>query len=126
MFASFGGWKYSTVEIFDKGFFVLFLFSECQGLNLKNNCLRTQPKNKLKIPLCLICFLVVAASSIGQEPAGLGELLKDYENQRVLAAIDRGLNWLKLQQGVNGLFRDHPRMTSLVISAFLKHPTGKS
>ena len=126
MFASFGGWKYSTVEIFDRGFFVLFLFSECQSLNLKNNCLRTQPKNKLKIPLCLICFLVVAASSIGQEPAGLGELLKDYENQRVLAAIDRGLNWLKLQQGVNGLFRDHPRMTALVISAFLKHPTGKS
>ena len=88
--------------------------------------LRTQPKNELKPFLCLCCFFAVATLSIGQEPVGLGEVLKNYENQRVLAAIDRGLNWLRLQQGVNGLFRDHPRMTALVICAFLKHPIGKS
>ena len=83
-------------------------------------------KIELKILLYLFCLLVIVTASIGQESASLGELLKDYKNQRILAAIDRGLNWLRLQQGVNGLFRDHPRITALVISAFLKHPTGKS
>ena len=102
------------------------MFSECKGLNLKYLGLRTQPKNELKPFLCLCCFFAVVTLSIGQEPVGLSELLKNYENQRVLAAIDRGLNWLRLQQGVNGLFRDHPRMTALVICAFLKHPSGKS
>ncbi|SVD79517.1 uncharacterized protein METZ01_LOCUS432371, partial [marine metagenome] len=76
----FGDGNTVQLKFLIRDFFVLFLFSECQGLNLKNNCLRTQPKNKLKILLCFFCSLVFAASSIGQEPAGLGELLKDYEN----------------------------------------------
>ena len=46
-------------------------------------------------------------------------------NQQVLEAIDRGLNWLKLQQGEDGLFHDHPGLTALAISAFLRHPENR-
>ena len=99
---------------------------ELQNLNLKNSRLRTELQVGLRILLGLFFLLVVVTLSTSQRPARLDELLKDYGNQRILAAIDRGLNWLRLQQGINGLFRDHPRMTALVISAFLKHPTGKS
>lgn len=105
---------------------MLHLLFELQNLNLKNSRLRTELKVGLRILLGLFFLLVVVTLSTSQRPARLDELLKDYGNQRILAAIDRGLNWLRLQQGINGLFRDHPRMTALVISAFLKHPTGKS
>ncbi len=46
-------------------------------------------------------------------------------NQQVIEAIDRGLNWLKLQQGEDGFFRDHPGLTALAISAFLRHPENR-
>ncbi len=46
-------------------------------------------------------------------------------NQQVIEAIDRGLNWLKLQQGEDGLFHDHPGLTALAISAFLRHPENR-
>ena len=46
-------------------------------------------------------------------------------NQQVLEAVDRGLNWLKLQQGEDGLFHDHPGLTALAISAFLRHPENR-
>ena len=46
-------------------------------------------------------------------------------NKRVLESIDRGLMWLKQQQGADGLYRDHPGITALAITAFLKHPMNK-
>ena len=48
----------------------------------------------------------------------------DYQdlNPRVLAAIDRGLEWLKAQQEDSGLFRHHPGITGLAVTAFLRHP----
>lgn len=46
-------------------------------------------------------------------------------NQQVLEAVDRGLNWLKLQQSPDGFFHDHPGLTALAISAFLRHPENR-
>ena len=46
-------------------------------------------------------------------------------NQDVLKAIDRGLEWLKTQQGDDGLFMRHPGMTGLAITAFLRHPENR-
>ena len=43
-------------------------------------------------------------------------------NPKVLAAIDQGLEWLKTQQEDNGLFRHHPGITGLAVTAFLRHP----
>ena len=44
-------------------------------------------------------------------------------NPKVLAAIDRGLEWLATQQEDNGLFRHHPGITGLAITAFPAPPT---
>ena len=51
----------------------------------------------------------------------------DYQdlNPRVLAAIDRGLEWLKAQQEDSGLFRHHPGITGLAVTAFLRHPQNQ-
>ncbi len=46
-------------------------------------------------------------------------------NPRVLETINQGLRWLELQQSADGLFHNHPGITGLVITAFLKHPEGK-
>ena len=46
-------------------------------------------------------------------------------NQDVLEAINRGLEWLKTQQGDDGLFLQHPGMTGLAITAFLRHPENR-
>ncbi len=46
-------------------------------------------------------------------------------NQQVIASIDNGLEWLKAQQGEDGLFRNHPGITAIVVTAFLRHPQGK-
>ena len=46
-------------------------------------------------------------------------------NRDVLKAIDRGLEWLKTQQGEDGLFMHHPGMTGLAITAFLRHPENR-
>lgn len=46
-------------------------------------------------------------------------------NQDVLKAIDLGLEWLKTQQGDDGLFLRHPGMTGLAITAFLRHPENR-
>ena len=43
-------------------------------------------------------------------------------NPRVLEAINRGMEWLKTQQEDSGLFRHHPGITGLAITAFLRHP----
>ncbi len=46
-------------------------------------------------------------------------------NQRVLASIDRGLEWLKGQQDGEGLFASHPGITALALTAFLRHPENR-
>ena len=48
----------------------------------------------------------------------------DYQdlNPRVLEAINRGLEWMKTQQEDSGLFRHHPGITGLAVTAFLRHP----
>ena len=43
----------------------------------------------------------------------------------VLAAIDKGLEWLETQQDEKGAFHAPIGMTSLVVTAFLKHPEQK-
>ena len=46
-------------------------------------------------------------------------------NEQVIASIDRGLEWLKGQQAEDGLFGNHPGITALVLTAFLRHPENK-
>ncbi len=51
-------------------------------------------------------------------------------NKRVITSIDKGLEWLKTQQGDDGLFEiapgeGHPGITALAITAFLRHPQKK-
>ena len=46
-------------------------------------------------------------------------------NEQVVASIDRGLEWLKGQQAEDGLFANHPGITALVLTAFLRHPENK-
>ena len=48
----------------------------------------------------------------------------DYQdlNPRVIEAINRGLEWMKTQQEDSGLFRHHPGITGLAVTAFLRHP----
>ena len=46
-------------------------------------------------------------------------------NEQVIASIDKGLEWLKGEQAEDGLFRNHPGITALVLTAFLRHPENK-
>ena len=46
-------------------------------------------------------------------------------NKQVIASIDRGLEWLKGEQAEDGLFANHPGITALALTAFLRHPEGK-
>ena len=46
-------------------------------------------------------------------------------NEQVVASIDKGLEWLKGQQAEDGLFANHPGITALVLTAFLRHPENK-
>lgn len=54
----------------------------------------------------------------------------DELNKRVIESIDKGLSWLKEQQGEDGLIEispgvGHPGITALAITAFLRHPENK-
>lgn len=76
---------------------------------------------------------ILITSSIFAQPSpntGLATTFDYYEmrrelNPRVLETIDQGLRWLEIQQGSDGLFHNHPGITALAITAFLKHPEGK-
>ena len=46
-------------------------------------------------------------------------------NRQVIASIDKGLEWLKGQQAEDGLFANHPGITALALTAFLRHPEKK-
>ena len=46
-------------------------------------------------------------------------------NKQVVESIDKGLEWLKGQQAEDGLFANHPGITALALTAFLRHPEKK-
>jgi len=45
--------------------------------------------------------------------------------KEVIAAIDKGLQWLKTEQNEKGAFHQPIGMTGLAVTAFLRHPEGK-
>ncbi|MFB3040190.1 MAG: prenyltransferase/squalene oxidase repeat-containing protein [Candidatus Poribacteria bacterium] len=79
-------------------------------------------KDWLRImPRLLTCIILAL---ILQPYANADESYEEL-NKEVLETVDRGLVWLKTQQGPDGLFRDHPGLTALAIAAFLRHPQDK-
>lgn len=75
------------------------------------------------IVVLLFVFAVVQngiADNHGTDASAYTEL-----NGQVVASVDRGLEWLKGQQGEDGLFANHPGITALVLTAFLRHPENK-
>ena len=88
---------------------------------------------KLKNILGLILVLTMVSMNfhVGAHPHPEINAVK-YEalNKRVITSIDKGLEWLKTQQGKDGLFEmapgeGHPGITALAITAFLRHPQKK-
>ena len=74
------------------------------------------------ILVLLLVFGVVQNGTTAHHEAG--EAYHEL-NQQVVASIDRGLEWLKTQQAEDGLFGNHPGITALVLTAFLRHPENK-
>ena len=79
-------------------------------------------KNRHKQVTILLALILLSQSFYGNAQAE-----SDYQdlNPKVLKTIDRGLEWLRQQQGADGLFHDHPGLTALAITAFLRHPQNK-
>ena len=74
----------------------------------------------------LVLIMLSTTVHIGAHPNHVPDATKyDELNKRVIASIDKGLEWLKTQQGEDGLFADHPGITALAITAFLRHPQKK-
>ncbi len=78
--------------------------------------------NGHKYTTVLFALILWSQPLYGDNHAG-----SDYQdlNPKVLAAIDRGLEWLKMQQEDSGLFRHHPGITGLAVTAFLRHPQNR-
>ena len=74
--------------------------------------------------LTLLLMFVAVQSGITAEH---GADASEYHelNEQVIASIDRGLEWLKGQQAEDGLFANHPGITALALTAFLRHPEKK-
>lgn len=76
--------------------------------------------------LLLALFLMFAVIQSGSADVhGTDASAYDELNKQVLASIDKGLEWLKGQQAEDGLFANHPGITALVLTAFLRHPENK-
>ena len=73
----------------------------------------------------LVLFLVFAVVQNGVTASHETDAAYHELNQQVVASIDRGLEWLKSQQAEDGLFANHPGITALVLTAFLRHPENK-
>ena len=75
--------------------------------------------NGLKYTIVLLTLLLLSQPLYADSHGG-----SDYQdlNPRVLEAINRGLEWMKTQQEDSGLFRHHPGITGLAVTAFLRHP----
>lgn len=78
-------------------------------------------KTQCGLILMLLLVLAIVQSGVTSEHASAYHEL----NQQVIASIDRGLEWLKGQQGEDGLFANHPGITALALTAFLRHPQKK-
>lgn len=79
---------------------------------------------KKLIVLVMVCISLAAFGDSHKKQKTEATKYDDL-NKRVLASIDKGLEWLETQQGEDGLFADHPGMTALVLTAFLRHPHKK-
>lgn len=71
----------------------------------------------------LLMFAVVQSSMADDHGADMSAYTE--LNGQVVASIDKGLEWLKGQQAEDGLFANHPGITALVLTAFLRHPENK-
>lgn len=86
---------------------------------------------KNMIGVMLVFLMVAITVHIGAHPHHVTDTAKYNElNKRVIVSIDKGLEWLKTQQGEDGLFevapgQGHPGITALAITAFLRHPEKK-
>ena len=81
---------------------------------------------KMQRGLILVLFLTFAVVQNGitaHHETGASEYHE--LNEQVIASIDRGLEWLKGQQAEDGLFANHPGITALALTAFLRHPQNK-
>ena len=72
-----------------------------------------------KYTIVLFTLILLSQSLYADSHGG-----SDYQdlNPKVLEAINRGLEWMKTQQEDSGLFRHHPGITGLALTAFLRHP----
>lgn len=81
---------------------------------------------KRPIGIIIVFFVFIGTIPVfGHPHPELTAMKYDELNKRVIASIDKGLEWLKGEQGEDGLFADHPGITALAITAFLRHPEGK-
>ncbi len=75
------------------------------------------------ILVLFLMFAVVQGGIAADHETGASEYHE--LNAQVIASIDQGLEWLKGQQAEDGLFANHPGITALVLTAFLRHPENK-
>ena len=95
---------------------------------LTNKLVEKGKKMKIKMQygfvLVLLLMFAVVQSSTADGHATKASAYEEL-NQQVIASIDQGLEWLKSQQAEDGLFANHPGITALVLTAFLRHPENK-
>jgi len=93
-----------------------------------NTSVKGREKMKMKTQygfiLALFLMFAVVQNGIADNHATDASAYEELNGQ-VVASIDRGLEWLKEQQGEDGLFANHPGITALVLTAFLRHPENK-
>ena len=83
-------------------------------------------KIKTQHGFILILLLVFAVTQIGITAEHATDASAYTElNKQVIASIDKGLEWLKEEQAEDGLFANHPGITALALTAFLRHPENK-
>ena len=81
---------------------------------------------KMQRGFILILFLVFVVVQNGMTANHEADASEYHElNKQVIASIDQGLAWLKGQQAEDGLFANHPGITALALTAFLRHPEKK-
>ncbi len=88
----------------------------------------------MKLPALFTAALLTALPVLAAEPLPRDEANVSLRNE-VLAALGKGLNWLKEQQQPDGSFAnpeapassaDHPALTALPLLAFHHEPTGEA
>ena len=83
-------------------------------------------KMKMQHGLILVLLLMFGVVQSGMTAHHETDASEYHElNKQVIASIDRGLDWLKGQQAEDGLFANHPGITALALTAFLRHPEKK-